>query len=162
MSVRKDRPEKVSRINRDGLSSGTVAQDFRLRRLDNEEYLSLESFRGRRVLIVFSDPQCGPCNQLAPRLERLSKRTPDIQVVMISRGDVESNRLKVAEFGLTFPVVLQRKWEISLLYGIFATPVAYNVNQDGVIDGNIAIGTEQILSLLKAAAISSLLNDPVN
>src|SRR6266545_8036127 len=52
-----------SRLNRDGLKAGTPAPNFRLPRVDGGE-LSLEEFRGQRVLLVFSDPQCGPCDYL--------------------------------------------------------------------------------------------------
>jgi anaerobic magnesium-protoporphyrin IX monomethyl ester cyclase len=48
---------------------------------------------------------------------------------MISRGDPETNRVKAAEHGLTFPIVLQQHWEISLDYAMFATPIAYLVDE---------------------------------
>src|SRR5206468_1918024 len=48
-----------SRLNRGGLPAGTPAPAFRLPRLDGGE-ISLEEYRGRRVLLVFSDPHCGP------------------------------------------------------------------------------------------------------
>src|SRR5262249_50652860 len=113
-----------SRLNRNGLPAGTLAPVFRLPRLDGGE-LSLGDFRGQRVLLVFSDPGCGPCNQLAPWLEQFHRRTADMRVLMISRGDPDANRAKVAEHGLTFPVVLQQKWDVSREYGMFATPIAY-------------------------------------
>jgi len=40
---------------------------------------------------------------------------------------------------------------------MFATPIAYHIDQEGVIRGNVAVGAEQILRLLVAAAIKSLL-----
>ena len=43
------------------------------------------------------------------------------QVVMISRGEPKENRAKVKEHGLTFPIMLQRQWEISQRYAMFAT-----------------------------------------
>ncbi len=52
-----------SRLNRSGLKAGTAAPDFRLPRLDGGE-LALADLGGRRVLLVFSDPECGPCNEL--------------------------------------------------------------------------------------------------
>lgn len=81
--------------------------------------LSLAEYRGREVLLVFSDPNCGRCDQLAPPFEQLSRRTSGIQVLMVSRGDLEANRAKAAQHGLTFPVVRQRQWEISRKYGTF-------------------------------------------
>ena len=76
---------------------------------------------------------------------------------MISRGDPDINREKVQQFGLTFPVVVQRWWEISRLYGIFATPVAYSIDKHGVIAAHVAVGPEAILTLLKATAVLELL-----
>src|SRR4051812_39164382 len=55
-----------SRISRDGLKAGTPAPAFTLPRLDDRGELSLNELRGKRVLLVFSSPQCGPCNALAP------------------------------------------------------------------------------------------------
>jgi peroxiredoxin len=133
-----------------------VAPGFSLPELDGHS-ISLEEYRGRRIILVFSDPNCGPCNILAPRLEELSRRTPDIQVIMVSRGDPETNKAKATEHHLTFPVLLQRRWEVSRLYAMFATPIAYYIDQEGVIRGNVAVGAEQIIRLLAAAAIKALL-----
>jgi peroxiredoxin len=135
-----------SRINRSGLTAGTLAPPFRLPRLDGGE-LGLDELRGRKVLLVFSDPGCGPCNQLAPRLERLYRNRLKAQVLMVSRGSAEANRAKVVEYGLSFPVVLQRHWEISRAYGMFATPIGYVIDEHGVIAANVAEGAEAILAL---------------
>src|SRR5262249_46408744 len=50
-----------SKINRGGLAPGTPAPDFRLPLLEGGE-LSLNELRGRKLLLVFSDPHCGPCD----------------------------------------------------------------------------------------------------
>ena len=121
-----------SRLLRKGLTAGTVAPEFKLPALDGSE-LSLASLRGRRVLLVFSDPHCGPCEKLAPKLQKVHRRARDLSVVMISRGDVEANRAKAAEHRLTFAIGLQRHWEISRAYGMFATPIGYLIGQDGVL-----------------------------
>jgi peroxiredoxin len=134
-----------SKIKRDGLEAGTPAPDFTLPRLDGGE-LSLKQCFGRKTLLVFSDPNCAPCQQLAPKLEQLHRRG-EVNVLMISRGDAEANRQKVAEHGLTFPVALQRHWEISRAYGIFATPVGYLIDEEGVVATRVAIGADAILNL---------------
>ena len=139
-----------SKIKRDGLKAGTSAPSFRLPRLDGGE-LSLEELRGRRVLLVFSDPQCGPCNALAPELEKFHREHADISVVMISRGEPKENRVKVKEHELTFPVLLQQRWEISRRYAIFATPVAYLIDETGIITQDVAVGVDAILDLMTAA-----------
>jgi peroxiredoxin len=141
-----------SRIKRDGLKAGALAPDFRLPRLDGSGDLSLAELRGERVLLVFSDPHCGPCHVLAPELEKFHSQDPETSVVMISRGDPQENRTKVAAHHLTFPIVLQQQWEISRRYAMFATPIAYLIDEAGVIRHDVAVGVEPILSLFKEAA----------
>jgi hypothetical protein len=70
---------------------------------------------------------------------------------MVSRGEAEANRAKASAHGLTFPIVLQRQWEISREYGMFATPIAYLIDAAGVIATEVAVGVEPILSLLSPA-----------
>jgi peroxiredoxin len=100
--------------------------------------------------LVFSDPDCGPCAALAPALEQFHQGGGT--VLMISRRDAESNQRKVAELGLTFPVVLQRHWEISMLYGKFATPIAYLIDEQGVLTTDVVVGEQPIRDLLATAA----------
>jgi peroxiredoxin len=137
-----------SKIKRDGLKAGTPAPDFSPPRLDGAGELSLVSLRGHRVLLVFSSPDCGPCLALAPELEKFHREHPEIQLVMISKGEPKENRSKVTEFGLTFPIVLQPQWEISRRYAMFATPVAYLIDEQGVIFRDVAAGTDAIAALL--------------
>jgi peroxiredoxin len=137
-----------SKLKRDGLKAGTVAPDFRLPRLDGGGELGLSELRGRRVLLFFSSPTCGPCLALAPQLEKFHRDHPEVEVVMVSKGEPKENRAKVKEHGLTFPVVLQQQWEISRRYAMFATPVAYLIDEAGIIAQDIAVGVEPILALM--------------
>jgi hypothetical protein len=75
---------------------------------------------------------------------------------MVSRGEPSANRQKVTQHRLTFPILLQRHWELSRRYGIFATPVAYLINEAGVIAADVAVGADAILTLLaRASAIGT-------
>ncbi|MFL5333531.1 MAG: redoxin domain-containing protein, partial [Geminicoccaceae bacterium] len=135
-----------SRLNRSGLKAGAVAPGFRLPRIDGGE-LALNELRGRHVLLVFSDPECGPCEELAPRLQELHQRREDLQVVVVSRRGLDANRAKAAALGLSFPIVLQRQWEISREYGMFATPIAYLIDEQGILLSDVAVGVGPILAL---------------
>ncbi len=137
-----------SKINRSGLKAGTVAPEFRLPRLDGRGEFALSELRGRLVLLVFSDPHCGPCTAVAPQLEKFHREQPEIEVVMISRGEPKENRAKVKEHDLTFTIVLQQQWEISRQYAMFATPIAYLIDEQGVIAADVAVGVDPILALL--------------
>ena len=145
----------ASRLNRKGLKAGEAAPDFRLPRIDGGE-LSLEDFRGRRVLLVFSDPHCGPCAELAPHLQEIHLERPELNVVVISRGEVEENRDKASELGLTFPIVLQKKWEVSLKYAMFATPIGYLIDEQGILASDVAAGIEPILALAEDVGVQAL------
>ena len=135
-----------SRLNRSGLKAGAVAPVFRLPCIDGGE-LSLADLRGRRVLLVFSDPDCGPCDELAPRLQDLHRERPDLRVLVISRRDAQATRAKAEVLGLTFPIVMQQQWEVSLKYGMFATPIGYLIDEWGTIVKDVAVGVELILAL---------------
>ena len=89
----------ASRLNRKGLKAGAPAPDFWLPRLDGGE-LALADLRGGRVLLVFSDPHCGPCEELAPRLQAIHLERSDLTVLVVSRGDVEANRDKAVALEL--------------------------------------------------------------
>ncbi len=136
-----------SHLQREGLSAGSLAPEFTLPDLTDTQ-VSLGDYHGKSVLLVFSDPTCGPCQVLAPDLERLHReRREFLQVVMVSRGDLAANQAKAAEHGLTFPIVRQRHWEVSRAYGIFKTPVGYLVDSQGILASDVAVGGEAILAL---------------
>jgi peroxiredoxin len=136
-----------SRLPRDGLAVGTIAPAFALEDLQGKTR-SLLDYRGKRVLLVFSDVTCGPCEQLAPELVKLYEERPDdFEIVMISRGEIEENKRKAKAFGYSFPVLLQNGWEISKEYAMFATPIGYLIDADGIIVRDVAQGNEAILAL---------------
>ena len=144
-ALRRTRP---STIQRDGLPAGSNAPAFRLPDLQGNQ-VSLTDFAGRRILLVFSDPACGPCQTLAPELQKIHARhqANGLSVLMISRGDPAANREKAADLRLTFPIVLQRRWEVSKDYAMFATPIGYLVDEKGVLASGVAIGGDAILAL---------------
>jgi peroxiredoxin len=147
-----ERPMSESRIEREGLKAGTPAPPFELPTLRGET-ASLAEQRGRRVLLVFSDPDCGPCESVLPELARLhrERRSDGLEIIMVSRGALEENRRKAEAFGIDFPVVLQSGWKLSKKYGIFATPIAFLINEEGVIERDVARGPSEILSLAEPA-----------
>ncbi len=153
---------RAARLNRwlgfsgaigDGLKAGTRAPHFRLPDLQGR-IVSLKEYRGRRVLLVFSDPHCGPCDELAPHLVRFHQQHSNngLALVLVGRGDADENRHKAEQFGFHFPVVIQPKWQLSKEYGILATPVAFLIGEDGVIAKDVAVGRDPIVALAQAGA----------
>ncbi len=155
-ALRGQRSVSESRLVRDGLKKGTPAPGFRLPDLSGRE-VALEDYRGRRVLLVFSDPHCGPCDALAPHLAALhrSHLGGGLATLMVTRGELEENRAKASQRGLEFPIVIQPGWTLSRDYGIFATPVAFLIDPDGIIEADVAQGVEAIVALALEPATSN-------
>jgi peroxiredoxin len=135
----------IGPIARAGLPAGAEAPPFRLPGLDAGE-VALESYRGRRLLLVFVDPACQPCAGL-PRLLG-SARLAGVEVALVGRGDPAANRAWAAAEGVGLPFALQRGWELSRGYGAAAAPAAFLIDQAGRIERSAAIGRQQILDLL--------------
>ena len=127
------RPLSESKIPRDGLSAGTEAPRFRAsahRRRHGLPFGLPRPERGPRS----SRPAVRSLSRASRRrFERFHKENPNFDVLLISRGDPAANRQKVKEHRLTMPVALQKRWEISKKYAMFATPIAYLVDERGII-----------------------------
>jgi peroxiredoxin len=143
-----EKPLSESKIERNGLKAGAAAPLFRLPDVHGGD-VALEEFRGRKVLLVFSDPHCGPCDQVAPHLNRLHRQRDELglDVILIGRGEFEENRRKAEALGFQFPVVTQNRWTLSREYGIFATPVAFLIDESGIIAKDVAKGVDGIAAL---------------
>jgi methylamine dehydrogenase accessory protein MauD len=132
-----------------GLPVGTAAPTFKLQGLYGET-LTLEALRarGKPVMLLFTDPNCGPCNALLPEIGRWQQEHADrLSVSLISRGTPEENRTKSSEHGLT-GVLLQEDWEMSEAYEVEGTPSAVLVQPDGTIGSPLSAGPEDIRSLV--------------
>jgi peroxiredoxin len=148
-------PLIASRIERDGLRPGTRAPEIDAVDVQNVPF-SLSRYRNRPVLLVFSDSACGPCDVVVPELARIDRERGEdcargLAFVLVGRGEPEANRRKAEAHGVRFPVLVQRHWEISRQYGIFATPVAFLIGPDGLIKQGVARGVDQILALTREA-----------
>jgi peroxiredoxin len=151
-------PLIASHILRNGLEPGTPAPEIDLVDV-HDRPISLSRYRSRPVVLVFSDLACGPCDVVIPELARLDRERDardahdarELAFLLVGRGDREANRRKAEAHGVRFPVVVQRHWEISKMYGIFATPVAFLIGADGLIKREVARGVDQILALTREA-----------
>jgi peroxiredoxin/uncharacterized membrane protein YphA (DoxX/SURF4 family) len=132
-----------------GLPVGTPAPAFTLPTLAGET-IALEALRvlGKPVVLIFSDPGCGPCNALLPEVGRWQREYAfKVVVALISRGTVEANRSKVSEQGLRH-VLLQQDREVAQAYQAYGTPSAALIHRDGTIGSPLAQGAEAIRTLM--------------
>lgn len=132
-----------------GLPVGSPAPDFQLAGVWGET-LTLDSLRaaGKPVMLIFTDPACGPCNALLPEISRWQRaHAGELPIALVSRGDAAANRAKSAEHGVS-NVLVQTDAEVSQAYAEGGTPSAVIVRPDGRIGSSLAAGADAIRALL--------------
>src|SRR4051812_20652052 len=89
---------------------GQTAPPLKAKRLgvDNAEVLSLESYKGKPVLLAFLATWCRPADPVVPVLVAYAAAHPEVQVIGVSLDtkDTVPNLVGyIAKFGITFPIV---------------------------------------------------------
>jgi peroxiredoxin/uncharacterized membrane protein YphA (DoxX/SURF4 family) len=136
-------------VQAEGLPVGSAAPDFNLSGLHGET-LTLEALRAEKkpVLLLFTDPGCGPCTTLLPEIRRWQREhSEELTISLVSRGSLEANRAKASEHGLR-GVLLQKDWEIAEAYEVGGTPSAVLVRPMGTVASPVAGGSEAIKALV--------------
>lgn len=112
------------------------ATDFTLPSLEGKE-MSLHGEQGKVVILNFWASWCEPCQYEMPHFQAFyegNKKNVEILAVNITNKDeVAKVKQFVADYGLTFPVLLDESGEISTRFGAFAIPTTIILNQDGAI-----------------------------
>jgi peroxiredoxin len=116
---------------------GFFAPDFTLDTLQGET-IRLSDLRGRIVVINFWASWCPPCRAETPALQQAYQQYKDAGVVILGVNLTDQDSLSdvksfVQEFGLTYPILLDRDGSTSLRYRIQGLPSTYFLNRAGVI-----------------------------
>jgi|SRR5579863_125577 peroxiredoxin len=117
------------------LQAGARAPDFRLTRLGGGEVWLDELIAERPVLLAFFKVTCPVCQLTFPFLERMHK-AGTLPIYGISQNEPEDTREFTAEFGVTFPILLDEEedgFPTSNDYGISSVPTMFLVERDGAI-----------------------------
>ena len=130
-----------SRMGRSGLRVGKKAPDFALPSATDGD-VSLQSYAGRKLFLVFTQAGCGPCQQIIPELNHLHD-SGKVKVLAINKGEIEATRKWVAEANIRFPVAMQEAFTVSKRYEVFATPFAFLIDEQGVIASRGIVNSKQ-------------------
>lgn len=134
-----------------GLPIGTPAPDFELPDYDGgrtslPQLLAL----GKPVLLIFTNPKCGPCISLFKEISDWQTAHNDqLTIALITLGTIKDNFVNVARNRLG-QVLLQEKKEVASLYGANLTPTAVLIDTDGRILSDVAAGGDEIRTLLES------------
>lgn len=103
---------------------------------------------GKPVLLIFTNPTCGPCVVLFAEIKDWQETHSDqLTIALISFGTIKENFVNVARNGLG-QVLLQQQREVAEKYGANVTPTAVLVNTNGRIASLVAAGADEIRALL--------------
>ena len=119
--------------------NGRVAPDFLLQTLDGGT-LRLSDLRGKPLIVNFWATWCGPCRTEMPDLVETHIAHSDDGLVVVAVNQREAaERIQpfVDEFGLPFPIALDRRGEIGTSWRIGGAmeglPSTYFVDRDGIV-----------------------------
>src|SRR5205814_7778401 len=137
----------------DGLPLGTDFPAFRFPDLAGRT-VALEDFRGKRVLLVHWNFDCGFCESIARDLGQLdtSLQEQNVQLVLLTYGSSESNQEQVAEHGLKCPVLLINDKDRPAPFANQGTPVAYLLDEQGQVAWPFVSGADQVIALAQHCA----------
>ncbi len=117
---------------------GDPAPDFRVTTLAGDE-VSLDSLRGKAVIVNFWNSWCIPCREEEPALREFFDRhrdDVDFALVGIIRDDPESAaRNAVEDRGIEWPMGLDPGGKAALDFGTRGQPETFAITPDGLIAG---------------------------
>lgn len=113
------------------------APNFTTEMLDGKK-VGLQDFRGKVIFLNFWASWCTPCREEMPAMEELYQAFKDKGFVVVAVNVKEPQRQAatfVKELKVTYPILLDPKGEVSVLYGAWALPLTYLIDRKGMVVG---------------------------
>jgi cytochrome c biogenesis protein CcmG, thiol:disulfide interchange protein DsbE len=122
---------------------GFLAPDFTLETLDGER-VTLSDLRGKVVLLNFWATWCPPCRAEMPAFQETYIEYEDEDFVILAVNATTQDSLEditafIAEYGLSFPIVLDIEGEANRLYQVQSLPTSFFIDEEGIIS-EVVIG----------------------
>jgi peroxiredoxin len=155
-------PELPAGLKLGGYPDGERPPEFSGRTADGQT-VSLAGLRGKVVLVNFWATWCVECRPEMPMFEQLHRDFVRDGLAILGvnvREGEKAIRDYARELGLTFPLVLDPKGEISRAYGVIGLPTTFLVGRDGRAVAR-AIGPREWVGTPARALIQALLAEPV-
>lgn len=123
---------------------GFSAPDFTLDLMGGGQ-VTLSELRGKVVVINLWASWCPPCRAEMPAIEKAYQAYRDLGVVVLGVNttyqDSEADAAAfVREYGLTFPILLDRDGSVSQRYALSGLPTTFFIDRKGIIRSVIVGG----------------------
>jgi len=121
----------------DSPREGFKAPDFTLELLGGGE-VNLSQLQGQPVVLNLWASWCLPCRAEMPAIERVYQSYKDRGLIILGvNTTVQDNEDKAAafvqEYGLTFPIPLDRDGTVSARYALGGLPTTFFIDREGII-----------------------------
>jgi cytochrome c biogenesis protein CcmG, thiol:disulfide interchange protein DsbE len=131
---------------------GFAAPEISLLTLAGEE-ISLSDFRGHPVIINFWATWCPPCRAEMPAMQRAFLDYQDEGVIFLavnstSQDSVSAVENFIGQYGITFPILLDKEGDAMDSYQISSLPTTYFIDRSGIIR-EVVIGGPMAEALLR-------------
>jgi len=133
---------------------GTPAVDFALKDL-NGNAVSLESLRGKVVVLDFWASWCGPCRETMPHIEKLHRdfKAKGLVLFGVNDEDAATARRFMEKNGYTFPTLIDGESSLSDQYGVRSIPQTIVIDRDGKVFAHF-LGTGEEENLRQVVTIA--------
>ena len=145
-------PRQRNGVRATGLAPGSAAPSFHLADVRGGAVaLSNLLATGLPLLLVFTDPGCGPCRELLPDVAEWQRsRSGSVDVVVVSAGEAVASQAVAAGLDLS-RVLVDPGRTTAGAYRAHGTPSAVLVGTDGRVTAPLAAGADAIRALVATA-----------
>ncbi|MDQ0229930.1 redoxin domain-containing protein [Metabacillus malikii] len=140
---------------KEGITKGNAAPNIELKTLDGKE-MSLETLKGKKVLLNFWATWCPPCRAEMPDMQKLQDNFgEEVVVAAVNFTSSEPNKDSVKKFvdelALTIPILMDEKGKVNSQYEVLQYPTSYILDENGIITEKYvgALSYEQMVKMLE-------------
>lgn len=120
-----------------GVDVGFKAVDFDLQTI-NGKTVKLSDYKGQKIMLNFWATWCPPCKAEMPDMQTLHKeKGEEIKIVSVNIDPDNDVAGFADEYGLTFPILLDKKEEVMKQYNIISIPTTFFIDENGIIKQKI-------------------------
>ncbi|WP_209125850.1 peroxiredoxin [Alkalihalobacillus sp. BA299] len=134
--------EAVAATTKVGAFENELAPNFELLNLKGEK-VSLEDFRGKKVILNFFATWCPPCQEEMPLLVNLYEQLKEKNIIMlgVNMTSQERNANEVrpflSHFKAKYDVVFDVDGKVMKNYHIIGIPTTFIINEKGIVEKRI-------------------------
>ena len=123
---------------------GYLAPGFTLEMMNRGKAVNLSDYKGKVVLLNFWASWCFPCRKEMPSMEELYQifKDKDFEILAVNMDKFSQEKVIsfVSNYGLTFPILLDKELKTALIYEVRHIPTSYIIDKNGVISDKIIGG----------------------